>query len=303
MLSKILVPLDPNDEEAAVLWHVARLLRRQDAEVELFATVVPILEGLLERGDRKDREERHVDLRLDQARRRLGALAERLRGEGVNVRHEVVLGDPADRILRRIEAWSPSLVAMGTHGRRGISRWIRGSVAERVLRRAASPLLLTKVTQPAPEGAATEGRYERILVPLDGSDRSASVLPLAEAVARQFDAELLLLRVAHLPVGQVTVPDAAIAQSMADLQGSLEQVRDRLKADGLRARSVVTMGDPASEILERAEREKVDLLAMSTHGYSGLDRWLFGSVAENVLRHSQVPLLVKRTVIPSEGAA
>jgi nucleotide-binding universal stress UspA family protein len=288
MFERILVPLDPTPFSEQVLVHVERLLHKEDSLVELFAVVVPMLEGKTEAEDK----ERLVNLRLNQARRRVGEVAAKLEEQGVRVVQDVQMGDPADQILRKAEADPPpSLIAMATHGRTGPVRWVRGSVAERVLRHSNVPLLLCNPDNQNGESA----RFKKILVPLDGSDNSAGILPLVEEFARRYEAELVLCRVgalaaAAVPYGEMIGPPIMLPE----LEEGLLPLVDRLKGNGHQVTTHVSLGDPASEILAAVDRLDIDLVAMTTHGHTGIDRWLFGSVAENVLRHCQAPLLIKR---------
>lgn len=197
-------------------------------------------------------------------------------------------GDAAAGILARIDATHPGLVAMATHGRSGVARFVRGSVAERVLRACPAPLLLAN-----PAGLeAPRWPWRKLLVPLDGSDHAARVLPVVERLASALRAGVTLLRV-----------DPYLAPLEARSEGydperaaaSLEPVRRRLEAAGVATRVRVTLGVEADQILRAAE--DVDLVALTTHGRSGLSRWLFGSVAEHVLRHCPRPLVVVRDAV------
>lgn len=291
MFTTILVPLDESENSRAILRPLEALLRREDARVILFRAVVPLLERASEREGRAGSGERHLALRRQEAEEQLEELASTLTAKGVETTVEVALGDPAGAILERAERDPPNLVAMSTHGRRGPSRWIRGSVAERVLRRCPAPLLLVnpKTSEPA------EGRFRRILVPVDGSDLSDEILPLAASFAEQHGAAIVLLRVKDLPVGDYAAPAVLIAQRLDDVDASLADRRAPLEERGLKVEVRSALGDPATEILDVVERESIDLVAMTTHGATGLDRWLFGSVAEHVLRVCPAPVLVKRS--------
>jgi nucleotide-binding universal stress UspA family protein len=132
---------------------------------------------------------------------------------------------------------------------------------------------------------------ERILVPLDGSERAEAILPQIRRQLSRTEAEIVLLTSVFSP------PDFHL-----QLPGMLEEARaylrrtaDRLNAQGLRCRTLVEAGPAASAILEVARREEISLVAMSTHGRTGLSRWAFGSVAEKVIRSSPQPVLVVRS--------
>jgi len=142
--------------------------------------------------------------------------------------------------------------------------------------------------------------YQRVLVPLDGSRVAEAILPFIEQIAGPLDMEVLLVRVVPLTSMDV-VAMAKEAQAGApilrelDAQGYLEPLVASLKAKGVRAGARVRIGDPATEIVAAAKEINADLIAMTTHGRSGLGRLLFGSVAEAVLRGSPIPVFLLRT--------
>jgi nucleotide-binding universal stress UspA family protein len=147
--------------------------------------------------------------------------------------------------------------------------------------------------------------YERVLIPLDGSEPAEAILPFAEQIAGPLDAELLLVRVveplspiAALGTAEVVAADALFFQQ-AKAKRYLEDVAERLADKGLRVRTVLGLGGPAGEIVATAQAQKADLIAMTTHGRSGLGRVVFGSVAEAVLRSAAVPVLLFRMTAKS----
>ena len=133
---------------------------------------------------------------------------------------------------------------------------------------------------------------ERILVPLDGSPLAEEVLPQVRRILRRVDSEILLVR-ATMPLA---VPDgAAIAATEQDAAGKyLAELEGKLSEAGVRVRAQTQVGPAASVILSVARQEKATLIGMATHGKTGLERLLLGSVAEKVLRESPVPVLVVR---------
>jgi nucleotide-binding universal stress UspA family protein len=151
--------------------------------------------------------------------------------------------------------------------------------------------------------------YERILVPLDGSEVAEAILPFAEQIAGPLDAEVVLLRVIEPPspievvasTGVVT-PDTFTVRDL-EAKAYLSEIQRRLSKKGIRVRVRIALGGtPAEEVLAAAQATSADLIAMATRGRSGLGRALFGSVAESVLRASPVPVLLIRTTIKSEAA-
>ena len=142
--------------------------------------------------------------------------------------------------------------------------------------------------------------YRRVLVPLDGSRVAEAILPFIEQIAGPLDMEVLLVRVVPLTSMDMAAmaKEAQLGEPILkelDAQGYLEPLVASLKAKGVRAGARVRIGDPATEIVAAAKEINADLIAMTTHGRSGLGRLLFGSVAEAVLRSSPIPVFLLRT--------
>jgi nucleotide-binding universal stress UspA family protein len=141
--------------------------------------------------------------------------------------------------------------------------------------------------------------YKRALVPLDGSVVAETVIPFLLEIAGPLDMEVVLLRV-NQPVAPVVIEGAGsveiedIEARRIDAEEYLAPVAVELRAKGIRVDTRVRRGVPAEEIVAAAKEEGVDLIAMSTHGRSGFGRLLFGSVAEAVLRHSEIPVFLMR---------
>lgn len=290
MLSRILVPLDGSPLSEGVLVHVRRLLYREDAEVELVQVLSPVAGDADDEATARDREVRR------RAAEYLDRIRDDLRGAGATARATILAGDPAEEIVARAEEIDASLVAMSTHGRSGLSRWFRGSVAERVLREAKRPLLLANPAGDRGGGEKpAEIEFRRILVPLDGSETAARILPLVRALADLYRAEIVILHSPPVTAAALTYPEWETPVPGPDPDVLVRPYRDELVAAGYDVRVVTGVGLPASDILDAVDEQAADLVAMTTHGRTGLSRWIFGSVAEKVLRHCRAPLLVLRT--------
>jgi nucleotide-binding universal stress UspA family protein len=135
---------------------------------------------------------------------------------------------------------------------------------------------------------------ERILVPLDGSGCAEIVLPRAEALASDRKAGICLLRVVHARTFPGVDPTEAEIKVVREAEEYLKGLEERLKAKGLDVDTHVRYGNDVEEILDHAAQKDIDLVAMSTHGRSGIKRFLLGSVAENVLRQSPKPVFLVR---------
>jgi nucleotide-binding universal stress UspA family protein len=137
-------------------------------------------------------------------------------------------------------------------------------------------------------------KFQRILIPLDGSDCAENVLPMVEKLATELKADLVLLRVALANTFPGWDPTEAQLKVVREAETYLQKVEDRLKAKGFKVESRVRYGDDAEEILDHAAQKGIDLIAMTTHGRSGVKRFLLGSVAEKVLRYSPKPIFLVR---------
>lgn len=293
MQKRILVPLDGSALADRIIEQVKRLLVRKDHEVVLLSVVEPDADPVV-------REDKYRE-----ARDHLERIRDALVDQGAVASCRVVIGDPVEEIIAQAQKVQPELVAMATHGRSGITRFVRGSVAEHVIRGCPAPVLVANPRALDLMSQSPELRFRRILVPIDGSEVSLGILPLVEDLARLYDSEVLLLRVEWtVPVAAAPYPaEVAALRPPREVEASLEPVRKRLEQAGLRARPLAAYGPEALEILDAADREQVDLVAMSTHGRTGLSRWIFGSVAEQVIRHCTRPLLVRRALEADEPAA
>ncbi|MBI4640048.1 MAG: universal stress protein [Candidatus Tectomicrobia bacterium] len=144
--------------------------------------------------------------------------------------------------------------------------------------------------------------YKRILVPLDGSELAEAILPQVEELAQALQGEIFLVRVVFVSIHSYPGLDLTQLQLSVinEAESYLEKVAQRLTQKGLKVDTSVRYGDTAEEILEHIHDRGIDLIAMSTHGRSGIKRWMLGSVAEKVLRAASVPLLLIRASQPDD---
>jgi nucleotide-binding universal stress UspA family protein len=143
--------------------------------------------------------------------------------------------------------------------------------------------------------------YQRILVPLDGSTLAEGVLPHVQALVKSLGAELVLLRVAFTHVFPGADPIQSQVTAVKEAEDYVSGLAKRLQEEGVRAEAKVRYGDPVEEILDHVTWNHIDLIAMATHGRTGLKRVVMGSVAEHVLRRTSVPMLLMRAALPEEA--
>ena len=137
-------------------------------------------------------------------------------------------------------------------------------------------------------------KFQRLLVPLDGSSCAEDVLPYVEKLAEDLKAKVSLLRVVYAHTFPGVDPTDAEVAVVQEAEAYLRDIEGRLKAKGFEVDTHVRYGDDAEEILDHAAQKGVDFIAMTTHGRSGVKRWLLGSVAEKILRHAPKPVFLVR---------
>jgi nucleotide-binding universal stress UspA family protein len=291
VIKRIVVPLDGSVASETIIPYVERIATACNAGVLLLAAVdKPRDWGENTGGDLKgERHEAESYLRRLQAR-----LASSI---GSDVEAEVVNSEPAAGILAAAGRQHPDLIAMTTHGRSGVARWVLGSIATKVLHATHTPLLLVR---PPTEGEQRNApTIEKLLVALDGSELSTSVLPFAGDLSKRLQASIVLFHAVFEPV--MTYPGAeaiftttALEQMQAGAQEFLASRAGNLTSQGVEAEVVVALGNATDGIVWAAERENADLIVMSTHGRSGLERVVLGSVADGVVRRTSLPVIVVR---------
>lgn len=139
--------------------------------------------------------------------------------------------------------------------------------------------------------------YKKILVPLDGSPNAEAVLPHAEALAKSENAELIILRVPNIPAAEYIALDPVVASTLRkdireEATNYVTQTVNTLKKDNIKAIGITKEGPVPDTILEVALETQADMIAMSTHGRTGVKRWLMGSVADKIVHHAHIPIML-----------
>lgn len=235
-----------------------------------------------------------------------GPPAESFSLDGIDLRqNEMEVEAPSEGIASYVDRHEVDLVVMGTHGRRGLQRLLIGSVTEEVLRTVPCPVLTVRGGEDQPSA----WNVRNVLAPVDFSDASLQALRHAKELALTYGAQINLLHA----VEEVMYP-SAYGLEMADVPGP--EVIDRveknladLARDEIGYEHVVvdsTVGYAPSCILDYTEANDVDLIVIATHGRSGLERLLLGSVTERVVRQASVPVFVVKSfgksLVPDQAA-
>ncbi len=240
-------------------------------------------------------EEKHAE----EQRRYLGEQATALQAElpGQEVSSTLLEGYVTEALERQASHIDAKLVIMTTHGRTGVSRAWLGSVADSLVRNSNFPLL---VIRPLEDGRTfPTARFEHFLVPLDGSSAGEKILEPTVALGKAMGSRLTLLHVVapHVTVGARVSPLPAghLKEKLGRAEEYLSGVSDRLRGEGIEVDVMIESHfAPARAILKTAEAQSVDLIAIATHGYTGVKRAILGSVTDKVLRAAKWPLLLDR---------
>jgi len=294
MYEKILVPLDGSELAELALPYAEELSGRLGSEVTLLAVT--------ESAEVQDYHKQQIYLqrRIDVAESGIKRYLEKPKGEEIKVKSAILVGHTAEEIVDYADKEDIGLIIMATHGRSGISRWALGSVADKVVRAAKQPVALIRA-----KGARNDlregGILNKVLVPLDGSKESETIIPYIKELASRLKVELTLLMVVtkayHVEaVGeemvQIPYTENEMGLLTANAGSYIQKMEDLLKGEGIATRTEIKLGDAAEEIIKIADELRSDMVAMSTHGRSGISRWTLGSVANKVLHGGNTPVLL-----------
>jgi len=298
MFTRILIPLDGSKTAEKVLPYARFLARNLKLPVELLAVVDIVEIATHISADRA----RYLDTMIeDSVRNSEQYLRGIARTFPSGTKCTVEKGKAEQIIIETAAADKGTLVTMATHGRSGMNRWLLGSVAEKVLRGGTNPMLLVRATEEGKtDGGAT---LKSIVVPLDGSELAESVLPTVAELAKTLKLEVVLFRAYSIPYSAYSSAEGYYAVDYEELLKAmreeavdyLEKKTEAVKKLGIdKVSCVAKEGFAADEIISLSRKSPDNLIAMCTHGRSGVKRWVLGSVTETVVRHSADPVLVIR---------
>ena len=296
-LKRILCPVDLSDESRHAIEHAIVIARWYKARITALHVcnplVIPATDVTLVGGVPPVLTDQEIKDASDEV---MACFASAPGGhDGVPLEVLVESGPPARQILARAKSLAPDLMVIGTHGHGGFQHLVLGSVAEKVLRQAACPVL----TVPPRTRATSTLPFKRMLCPVDFSDSSRSALDVALSLAREGDADLTILHVMewpdalppNRPIPTLEFRDAA----ERDVRAMLEQLVP--DTDRQRCHPTIRLGEGKAyrEILEVATEGRADLIVMGVHGRNPLDLMLFGSTTNQVVRRATCPVLTLRT--------
>lgn len=303
MVDHILVPLDGSSLAECVLPHTVAMARATGANVTLLQAL---------RGDGSRVKTRAVDpldwhMYKSEAVSYLNDVRASLEKVDLQVKQVIVEGRPAECIIDYAHQENMDLIILSSHGKSGLSKWNISSVVQKVLLGSYEPIMIVRAYRTNAEDL--DGlRYERVLVPLDGSQRAECVLPWARNLAKFHQCKLLLAHVVSRPEVPRGVPldkeeselvDQLIKLNKEQGEKYLNNVKTRLPSE---VQTILRVNNNAAATLhEIVDREDVDLVLMAAHGYSGETKWPFGGVVLNFIAYGTTPLLIFQDVSPQNA--
>jgi len=299
MYKQILVSLDGSAFAESSLPLALEISRRTGANVHLVTVLEPVTSFAYEGWE---------GAAVEWSNAYLEDVLGRIEGKaGAEVSHAVLSGHTVEMLQGECEAKEVDLVVMASHGRGTMSRMWLGSVADGFVRQASVPVLLVRPEDDAAPATVFDHTFETLMIPLDGSELSEDALVYSTAFGELFDSAYHLTRIVSYPVDVASpyLPHTAQLnqQIMEDAKNGaakyLEAHAENMRRRGLRVTTSVAVDAQAGHgVLSEAEAVGADMVAMATHGRTGLSRAILGSAADKVLRGLHVPLLLHRPTDP-----
>lgn len=295
MFKKILVPLDGSELSEQALMYAEELAVINGSEITLVYVCEP-----------EEDEYRHMhQLYIEEIAERIVNNRKTYHpGEASTVgpvNTKILDGGPAAEIIDYAERNDISLICLVSHGRSGIVPWSMGSTAFRVIQRTKKPVLLIRASE-SDVKINRRDIFSKILVPLDGSEDGEAALPHVKDLTSKIKSDVILYQVVtpgkhvHTIGGldYVPFPEPELEHLEEEARKYLKNTRKNLADTMATVSYEVRTGFAAQGIIEFADEIKAGLVAISTHGRSGIRRWISGSVAYKVIHACNAPVLLVR---------
>jgi nucleotide-binding universal stress UspA family protein len=291
----VVVPLDGSEQAEQAVPIAQALAQRNNAPIVLLSVVEIALEFDAWLDASMVSLEDEMQEWVADRREYLDGIAARIGGS--NVTTEIRAGTPSHEIAGYVEDVDDPVIVMASHGRGGIEQMIVGSVAFRVIHDVRCPILVTRISEG--RGASADASFNKLLIPVDGSEFSESIIGRALATVGDPRPAVHLLRVMEEPTwSRRSFNHGLVGQYLEATRQEAEQhltgLAEQLSGQGHEATWEVRNGDVTEEILKCAADAGASEVAMATHGRGGLGRALLGSVAQRVLQRGNLPLLLIR---------
>jgi nucleotide-binding universal stress UspA family protein len=292
MFDPILVPLDGSLLAECVLPQVVEIGQAFDARIILLHVLDKTRAGT----STQVFDLLNWQINKTEAKLYLERISDRLQLSGLKPETIVLEGLVAETISEFAQSKEMKLVILSSHGHSGVRKWGISSVTHKVILSAPASMLIVRAPQ------LKEHPYERILVPLDGSWRAENVLPMVTLLARQHKSQIQIAHVVktpdmarHMPPMQedIELSNQLVARNREEALHYLDEVQLRSPLAGIDVKAhLITSNNATVALHELVDREQIDLVALSAHGYSGNNQWPYGSMVNNFILYGKVPLLI-----------
>ncbi|MBI5352728.1 MAG: universal stress protein [Chloroflexi bacterium] len=298
MFDTILVPLDGSQLAGCVLPHVVAIARSFEAEITLLR--------MLEKNQPGSSAQLFDLLNWQINKTRATLYLEKTKGQfqesNIRARTMVMEGLVAEGIADYAQNQGMKLIVLSSHGRNGLTQLGISSITQKIILSTQTSLLVVRASQPYSGELSEIPVYRRILVPLDGSQRAENVLPIITQLAQFHKSQIHLVQVIKTPEMARQMPptpedielsNRVVERNHEEAGRYLEQVKSRSYLEGIAVETHLIKSDNVAIALHQLEeQERIDMVALSAHGYSGNHQWPYGSIANNFLMYGKSPLLV-----------
>jgi len=300
MFDPILVPLDGSQLAECVLPHTVAVAHAFDAEV----TLLRILEKNQAGGSAQFFDLLNWQINKTKALLYLETIQARLQTAGLQAETMVLEGLVAEGITEYAQNQGMKLIILSSHGRHGLTQWGISSITQKIILSAQTSLLIVRADRQYTQAGESSKKpiYQRILVPLDGSQRAENVLPIITQLSHFHKSQIHLVQVVQTPEMARQMPPVredidlstqVVARNREEAGHYLEQLKSRSYLEGITVQTHLITSDNAAVALHQLEeQEHIDMVTLSAHGYSGNHQWPYGSMVNNFIMYGKVPLLV-----------
>jgi nucleotide-binding universal stress UspA family protein len=300
MFDPILVPLDGSQLAECVLPHVVAIAQSFNAEI----TLLRILEKNQAGPSAQLFDLLNWQINKTKAVLYLEKTKARFQEAGLRARASVREGLEAEGIIEYAQNQGMKLIILSSHGRNGLTQWGISNVTQKIILGSQTSLLIVRAHQSGvqPAELSKTPLYQRVLVPLDGSQRAENVLPIITHLAQFHKAQIHLVQVLQTPEMARQMPptredidlsNRVVARNQEEAGRYLEQVKSRSYLEGIAVQThLITSENAAVALHQLAEQEQIELLTLSAHGYSGNRQWPYGSMVNNFIMYGKIPLLI-----------
>ncbi|MDY6846152.1 MAG: universal stress protein [Chloroflexota bacterium] len=295
MFEYILLPLDGSSLAERVLPHAVALSKAFNSKLTLLRVI--------NKGDEEDQNNiinpMTWQIRKSEAEAYLKSVQKHLGEVDVDSELKILEGNPAQQIIDFARNEDVELIIMSSHGSSGVSAWNINSTVQKVLLRAFMPIMIIRAYQ-EDYGSLTGLKYHRLFLPLDGSKRAECILPLAKSICSAQDSKVFLTHIIEEPrLPRQTPIGEDVNKIITELREiNLKEARTYMtqmkeQFDPVNVEIIVeTSEKPSIAMHNIIDREKIDLVMLSAHGYSGESRWPYGQIALSFITYGTTPLLI-----------